>query len=159
MFSRKIYTAGTNFTRPPVVTVATNLKSEQHYHHHYHQSIFIKNSSPLVSERVSQSYNPGWELESQCSHLLELEQGCPHSNTPVKGFIFINIPFLLSYCLCLIIIITFYDSIIIIINHQNPQKPQRHPLCNSHWPSRFYRRRTGPPSKLPSSLCFGTLEI
>ena len=28
MISRKIYTAGTNFTRPPVVTVATNLNSE-----------------------------------------------------------------------------------------------------------------------------------
>ena len=27
LFSRKIYTAGTNFTRPPVVTVATNLNS------------------------------------------------------------------------------------------------------------------------------------
>ena len=28
LFSGKIYTAGTNFTRPPVVTVATNLNSE-----------------------------------------------------------------------------------------------------------------------------------
>ena len=27
LFSGKIYTAGTNFTRPPVVTVATNLNS------------------------------------------------------------------------------------------------------------------------------------
>ena len=27
LFSRKIYTAGTNFTRPPVATVATNLNS------------------------------------------------------------------------------------------------------------------------------------
>ena len=27
LISRKIYTAGTNFTRPPVVTVATNLNS------------------------------------------------------------------------------------------------------------------------------------
>ena len=27
MFSGEIYTAGTNFTRPPVVTVATNLNS------------------------------------------------------------------------------------------------------------------------------------
>ena len=30
LFSGKIYTAGTNFTRPPVVTVATNLNSEAH---------------------------------------------------------------------------------------------------------------------------------
>ena len=28
LFSGKIYTAGTNFTRPPVVTVATNLNSD-----------------------------------------------------------------------------------------------------------------------------------
>ena len=28
LFSRKIYTAGKNFTRPPVVTVATNIKSD-----------------------------------------------------------------------------------------------------------------------------------
>ena len=28
LFSRKVYTAGTNFTRPPVVTVATNLNSD-----------------------------------------------------------------------------------------------------------------------------------
>ena len=28
LFSGNIYTAGTNFTRPPVVTVATNLNSE-----------------------------------------------------------------------------------------------------------------------------------
>ena len=28
LFSGKIYTAGTNFTRPPAVTVATNLSSE-----------------------------------------------------------------------------------------------------------------------------------
>ena len=27
LFSGKIYTAGTNFTRPPVATVATNLNS------------------------------------------------------------------------------------------------------------------------------------
>ena len=27
LFSGKIYTAGTNFTRPPVMTVATNLDS------------------------------------------------------------------------------------------------------------------------------------
>ena len=27
LFPRKIYTAGTNFTRPPVVTIATNLNS------------------------------------------------------------------------------------------------------------------------------------
>ena len=29
LFSRQIYTAGTNFTRPPVVTVATNLNSDK----------------------------------------------------------------------------------------------------------------------------------
>ena len=28
LFSGEIYTAGTNFTQPPVVTVATNLNSE-----------------------------------------------------------------------------------------------------------------------------------
>ena len=31
LFSGKIYTAGTNFTRPPVVTVATNLNSVDTY--------------------------------------------------------------------------------------------------------------------------------
>ena len=29
LFSRKIYTAGTNPTRPPVVTVATNVNPEE----------------------------------------------------------------------------------------------------------------------------------
>ena len=29
LFTGKIYTAGTNFTRPPVVTVATNLNSAE----------------------------------------------------------------------------------------------------------------------------------
>ena len=34
LFSGKIYTAGTNFTRPPVVTVATNLNSVHRYMRH-----------------------------------------------------------------------------------------------------------------------------
>ena len=32
LFSWKIYTAGKNFTRPPVATVATNFKSARHNH-------------------------------------------------------------------------------------------------------------------------------
>ena len=36
LFSREIYTAGTNFTQPPVVTVATNLNSGVHFELAYH---------------------------------------------------------------------------------------------------------------------------
>ena len=112
------------FISPSTSSSSPRPPSTSSQHHQYYTM-----NRPLASERVSQSYNPGWELEFQCSHQLELEQGCPHSNTPVKGFIFINIPFLLSYCHCLIITITWYVSIT-IISDQNPHEPQRHPLCN-----------------------------
>ena len=45
LFSGKIYTAGTNFTRPPVVTVATNLNSD---YGQTDKQNFLPNTRPLL---------------------------------------------------------------------------------------------------------------
>ena len=74
----KIYTVGKNFTRPPVVTVATNLNSGCHYWYFAPLYLFLcsccQNFSPSGHPPVFplQNNHPGHFLRRMLSHMPEL---------------------------------------------------------------------------------------
>ena len=63
MFSGKIYTAGTNFARPPVMTVATNLNSALHRTlqlEKYHQSWRLEHHEIRLYMALWRFRSKGW---------------------------------------------------------------------------------------------------
>ena len=68
LFSGKFYTAGTNFTRPPVVTVATNLNSE-HKGKHMVAFIFLFHFNSILPSHVKEelySERIFWKVSLLC---------------------------------------------------------------------------------------------
>ena len=64
LFSWKIYTAGTNFTRPPVVTVATNLNSAGDIPIKPPNTFLLKNNQVLSPQTNYESIRHYWALST-----------------------------------------------------------------------------------------------
>ena len=66
-FFGQIYTAGTNFTQTPVVTVATNINSEEKKKHYHADMISLNEKWHLLGTKIGMSVN---EVEKGCVSVL-----------------------------------------------------------------------------------------
>ena len=73
LISRKIYTVGTNFTRPPVVTVATNLNSGHWWHphsHHYEKTNSLEKAASVTMSLFLNAAFPMRDIFPRPEHRL-----------------------------------------------------------------------------------------
>ena len=84
LFSGKIYTASTNFTRPPVITIATNLNSDCTRFICTYDICPVYIGSCALKVHCDGKYQKGWKKEDECSYpgIWKTFSLLSHTHTP-----------------------------------------------------------------------------